>query len=74
MEDEGKIAFNERIRARKMKISQLNEQLDADWAANIDGILSQVGYQVDPITYRNLFGPLGLMPIRIRQSIKTTLC
>ena len=71
MGDEGKIAFNERTRARKMKISQLNEQLDADWAANIDGILSQVGYQVDPITYRNLFGPLGLMPIRIRDVINT---
>lgn len=71
MGDEGKVAFNERSRARKMKISQLNEQLDADWAANIDGILSQVGYQVDPITYRDLFGPLGLMPIRIRDVINT---
>ena len=69
MGDEGKKAFNERIRARGIKISQLNEQLDADWAANIDGILSQVGYQVDPITYRDLFGPLGLMPIRIRDVI-----
>ena len=69
MGDEGKKAFNERIRARGIKISQLNEQLDADWAANIDGILSQVGYQVDPITYRDLFGPLGLMPIRIRDII-----
>lgn len=71
MGDEGKVAFSERSRARKMKISQLNEQLDADWAANIDGILSQVGYQVDPITYRDLFGPLGLMPIRIRDVINT---
>ena len=69
MGDAGKIAFNERTKARKMKISQLNEQLDADWAANIDGILSQVGYQVDPITYRDLFGPLGLMPTRIRDVI-----
>ena len=71
MEDEGKIAFNERIRARKIKIAQLNDQLDADWAANIDGILSQVGYQVDPITYRDLFGPEGLMPIRVRDVINT---
>jgi len=43
--------------------------LDAEWAANIDGILSQVGYQVDPITYRDLFGPQGLMPIRTRDVI-----
>ena len=71
MGDEGKIAFNERIKARKIKIAQLNDQLDADWAANIDGILSQVGYQVDPITYRDLFGPEGLMPIRVRDVINT---
>jgi hypothetical protein len=67
--EEGKALFNERMKNRAMRIAELNDQLDADWAANIDGILQQVGYQVDPITYRDLFGPQGLMPIRTRDVI-----
>lgn len=67
--EEGKALFNERMKNRAMRIAELNDQLDAEWAANIDGILSQVGYQVDPITYRDLFGPQGLMPIRTRDVI-----
>jgi hypothetical protein len=42
--EEGKARFNQRQLDRSKRIAELNDQLDAEWAANIDGILQQVGY------------------------------
>jgi hypothetical protein len=72
-EENGKQAFAERVNERKMRIAKLNDQLDEQWVAGIDEKLQAVGYNVDPMTYRDLFGPRGLLPLRTKDVIKQQL-
>jgi len=72
-EENGKQIAAERIHKRKMRIAELNDQLDEQWVAGIDEKLRAVEYNVDPLTYRDLFGPRGILPLRTRDVIRQQL-
>ena len=66
-QEESEEDYIARVNKRRQALNAYNEQQDAEWVQKVEDILSNIKYQVDPITMQQLD---KIIPLRIKDIIK----